>query len=243
MSFLDRIFSKPTAHAPSAEPPGPAAEEMRKYRKANVGKNTFLDATVHVLGWKNVRIGQDCVVGEYTWLNVNHRDAEEPAIVIGDSCFVGRRNFFSAARRIRLGAYCLTGTECRFLGANHVFTSPFVPYIKSGVTTEGEIDIGVNCWLGADVTVLGNVRIGHGSIIGACTVVTRDIPPFSLAVGNPARVLRRYDIARAEWVPVQANEPAPPVPDEQEYEAGLRRDYPRCKGPKLAASTALGDLP
>jgi acetyltransferase-like isoleucine patch superfamily enzyme len=174
---------------------------------------------------------------------VNHREAEAPAILIEDSCFVGRRNFFSAALRIRLGAYCLTGTDCRFLGANHVFTSPFVPYIKSGVTTEGVIDIGVNCWLGADVTVLGNVRIGHGSIIGACSVVTRDIPPFSLAVGNPARVLRRYDAARAEWVPAPEYAEANPLPDEPEYEAGLRRDYPRCKGPKLAASTALGDLP
>ena len=239
MSLFGRIFSTPKS-APDADP---KAAEVRKYRKEHVGKNTFLDATVHVLGWKNVRIGQDCVVGEYTWLNVNHRDVAGPAIVIEDNCFIGRRNFLSAAGRIRLGAYCLTGTDCRFLGANHVFTSPFVPYIKSGVTTEGEIDIGVNCWLGADVTVLGDVQIGHGSIIGACAVVTRDIPPFSLVVGNPARVLRRYDIEKNEWVPVAEYAGTKPLPDEKEYEAGLRRDYPRCKGPKLAASTALGDLP
>jgi acetyltransferase-like isoleucine patch superfamily enzyme len=239
MSLLGRIFSKPR-QAPEADP---KAEELRKLRKANVGKNSFLDPTVQVLGWKSVRIGQDCVLGEYTWLNVNHRETEEPAILIEDNCFVGRRNFFSAARRIRLGAYCLTGTDCRFLGANHVFTSPFVPYIKSGVTTEEVIDIGSNCWLGAGVTVLGNVRIGHGSIIGACTVVTRDIPPFSLAVGNPARVLRRYDAARGQWVPEGEYQETKPMPDEPEYLAALRRDYPRCKGPKLAASTALGDLP
>ncbi len=238
MSLFGR--SKPKPADPEAEA---RAEAARKYRKAHVGGNTFLDATVQVLGWKNVRIGQDCVVGEYSWLNVNHRETDDEAIVIEDNCFVGRRNFFSAARRIRLGAYCLTGTDCRFLGADHIFTSPFIPYIRSGVTTEGEINIGVNCWLGADVTVLGNVRVGHGSIIGACTVVTRDIPPFSLAVGNPARILRRYDGARGEWVPIEEWSDQKPLPDEREYEAVLRRDYPRCKGPKLAGSTALGDLP
>ncbi len=238
MSLLGRIFSKPTADADADT----KADELRRLRKAHVGKNSFLDATVQVLGWRNVRIGQDCVIGEYTWLNVNHREGEEAAILIEDSCFVGRRNFFSAARRIRLGAYCLTGTDCRFLGANHVFTSPFVPYIKSGVTTEGVIDIGVNCWLGADVTVLGNVRIGHGSIIGACTVVTRDIPPFSLAVGNPARVLRRYDAGRGEWTPWRSTQRESRCRTRRSTRRRLRRDYPRCKGPKLAASTALGDL-
>lgn len=55
----------------------------------------------------------------------------------------------------------------------------------------GEIHIGDNCWLASNVVVCGGVTIGEGCVIGAGSVVTRDIPPYSLAAGNPCRVIRK----------------------------------------------------
>ena len=64
------------------------------------------------------------------------------------------------------------------------------------------VEIGANVWLGERVCVLRGVTIGEGSIVGAGSVVTKDIPPRSIAVGAPARVIRRWDEAAHRWVPV-----------------------------------------
>jgi serine acetyltransferase len=59
--------------------------------------------------------------------------------------------------------------------------------------------IGTNCWLGHDVSVVGKVKIGHGCVIGANTVVTNDIPPFSMVVGNPGRIIKTFNFETNAW--------------------------------------------
>ncbi|MBW4645979.1 MAG: acyltransferase [Goleter apudmare HA4340-LM2] len=72
---------------------------------------------------------------------------------------------------------------------NHNFADPTIPMSKQGVSRKG-IVIEDDCWLGHGVTVLDGVTIGKGSVIGAGAVVNKDIPPFSVAVGIPARVIK-----------------------------------------------------
>jgi acetyltransferase-like isoleucine patch superfamily enzyme len=62
--------------------------------------------------------------------------------------------------------------------------------------------IGDDCWIGANAVVTAGVTIGKHSVVAAGAVVTKDIPPYSVAVGNPCRVIKRYDIERNEWVKV-----------------------------------------
>lgn len=169
-------------------------------RKQNVGKGSYIDSSVQVLGWKNTKIGSDSIISEDTWININHRNSKSIDLAIGDHCFIGRRNFFSTGHSIKIGSYCLTGPNCNFLGADHIYQSPFVPYISSGVTTNGDIEVGSNCWLGANVTVLKDVKIGYGSVIGAGTVVNKDVPPLSLVVGSPGKVIKRFDFEKQDWV-------------------------------------------
>lgn len=89
---------------------------------------------------------------------------------------------------ITIGNNVLIGPNCVLRAANHVFTDTTKP-IKAQGYSGGPITIGDDCWLGSNVVVLKNVTIGKGSIIGAGAVVNRDIPPFSIAVGVPARVV------------------------------------------------------
>ena len=217
------------------------AATRRAWRADHCGPGVWLDPTVQVLGWRRVRIGAHSIVSEGCWLNVNDRDANEPVIVIGANCFLGRRNFLSAGSLIEIGDYCLTGVDCHFLGSDHIFTSPFVPYLVSGTTAGGHIRVGANCWLGASVTVLKGVSIGYGSIIGARSVVTLDVPPMSIAVGNPARVVRRFDIETKTWVRV-AEYVDQGVPDETAYLAQLRAQWPVIRGPRIASGHVHGDL-
>lgn len=96
-----------------------------------------------------------------------------------------------------IGRYCALGEDIRLISSNHDIRFPNVQcFLQNRIrardleTTRGDIKIGSNAWIGDSVTILTGVTIGDGAVIGACAVVTRDIEPFGIAVGNPAKVRR-----------------------------------------------------
>ena len=168
--------------------------------KSKIGHNIYLDPTVRLIGIDNIEIGQNSLLSEGVWLNVNHRIEKEKKIIIGNNCHIGKSNYFSSGPLIILKDYCFTGIDCQFLGCGHKIDNPFIPYRFSGLSTGKKIEIGVNCWLTTSVTVMEGVKVGHGSIIGARSLVIEDIPPFSIAVGNPCKVIKRFNFKTNKWV-------------------------------------------
>ena len=213
-------------------------------KRQNVGENTYIDSSVQVLGWENVRIGSNSIISEDSWININHRSSETISLSIGDNCFIGRRNFFTTGGSIEIGDYCLTAPNCNFLGADHIYSSPFAPYITSGVSEDGTIEIGANCWLGANVTVLKNVKIGYGSIIGAGTLVTKNVPPLSIVVGNPGRVIKRFDLKQQVWIGIDEYcvDNDLDLMSDSEYLAILNETNLDLRGYWIASSKSFGDL-
>ncbi|MBF0528299.1 MAG: acyltransferase [Deltaproteobacteria bacterium] len=95
---------------------------------------------------------------------------------------------------LKIGNNCLIATGCVMIPANHLFASIDIPIDQQGVSKRG-ITIEDDVWLGAHVIVLDGVTIGKGSVIGAGAVVSNNIPPYSVAVGVPARPIKnRTDI-------------------------------------------------
>lgn len=216
----------------------------KKRHEATVGENSYIDPTAQFIGSKRIRIGRRCAIGEHVWLNVNDWQSAGYAIEIGDCTFIARRNFLTAGLRIRIGEYCLTGPDCHFLGADHAFENPMVPYAIAPVYANASIDIGANCWFGARVTVLKGVTIGHGSVVGACALVADDIPPFSIAVGNPAKVVKRFSFDRKHWVPIAewTDTDAASIPAEAAYLSDLHKSHLVLKLPNPACSHLFGHL-
>ena len=210
-------------------------------KRRALGRHSYVPRSVQVFGWKYVRIGDYSLLCEGTCINVNH---PRPSVVIGSHCYIGRRNFISPGDLIEFGDYCLTTADCHFLGAGHARSNPLVPYLTAGVTDGGRIILGANCWLGCGVTVLGNVTIGFGSIIGARSLVLASIPPLCLAVGSPARVIKRFDVLSSQWIPAEQFTPdhAAALPTEQAYLAALRQSYPRLQGALRSTCTSFGDF-
>jgi chloramphenicol O-acetyltransferase type B len=109
--------------------------------------------------------------------------------------------------RLTIGAYCSLGHEVKiFLGGEHrtdwVTTYPFnvlwpaAAHIEGHPHTKGDVRIGNDVWIGAEAMILSGVTIGDGAIVGARAVVSRDVPPYAIAAGNPATVVkRRFDEA------------------------------------------------
>ena len=89
-----------------------------------------------------------------------------------------------------VGSNVMMGPGCTLLGTNHNFQRTDVPMITQGNRPSAPPIIEDDVWLGANVTVLPGRRIGTGSVIGAGAIVTHDIPPFAVASGNPAKVVR-----------------------------------------------------
>lgn len=197
-------------------------------RRRAVGQQSVLSRTVRVIGWNRVRIGSFTVICDDTWFVTNH---EHPSIFIGSHCCIGARNFFTSGARIRIGDFSLTAPGCCFLGAHHEYGDPWIAQIAAPVVATGIIDVGVNCAFGAGAIVLADSNIGHGTIVGAGAVVSGTIPRFSVVVGNPGRVIKRFDPASRAWVKASEFRPEREglLPDEETYRAALETKFPKLR--------------
>lgn len=109
---------------------------------------------------------------------------------------IGRNSYVSEfshiSQHVTIGSFTSIGNLCTIGAHNHAIdkltTFPFVEIIK-GMPMKGTI-IGSDVWIGSNAVVLAGVTVGHGAVIGAGAVVTKDVPPYAIAVGNPAKVIR-----------------------------------------------------
>ena len=147
-----------------------------------IDDNSVLDAK----GSDNqgIAIGDNVFVGRNTIIYCQNGDVE-----IGDNANIGSNCQVFSANKVRIGKNVLVAAYTYLVGGGHNYEDPDIPIIEQGRTAIG-IDIGDNVWLGAGVKVLDGVTIGESAIIAAGAVVTEDIPPYAIAGGIPAKVIR-----------------------------------------------------
>ncbi len=201
----------------------------------------YIASDVLLVGISRIRVGKNVAIGSGSWLNVNDRLPKWPGLSIGDNSFIGKHNFFSVGRSIILRDYCLTAMNCAFIGSSHQYGNPMTAYMATGVTLDADIYVGANCFFGYGSQVIGSVRIGHGCVIGAGAVIRSDIPPFSLAVGNPVRVIKRFDFSANKWVAWPGNTIAE-GPSENEYIEHLTQQHGFVIQPISVAANSLGNI-
>jgi acetyltransferase-like isoleucine patch superfamily enzyme len=136
-----------------------------------------------------LEIGAHTLMEPDVWIT-----APTPARVrIGSGVFLNLGVMVAALDLVEIGDHCMLANGCFVTDASHRFDDPNRPVPWQGFTTKGPTRIGDNVWCGAHVVVTSGVTIGERSIIGANSVVTNDIPPFSIAAGAPARVVRTIE--------------------------------------------------
>jgi acetyltransferase-like isoleucine patch superfamily enzyme len=119
----------------------------------------------------------------------------EARVRIGAGSFLNLGVMVASAGLVEIGEHCMFANGCFVSDSSHRFDDPEVPVPWQGFTSKGPTRIGDNVWCGANVVVTAGVTIGERCVIGANSVVTTDIPPFSIAAGAPARVLRTIEYA------------------------------------------------
>lgn len=111
---------------------------------------------------------------------------------IGKDVYIGpNATILCTFNNVEIADHVVIGPNLTIVENNHIF-NVVGRYIKdSGLTKKGGVKIETDCWIGANVTILAGVTISRGCVIGACSCVTRSLPPYSIAVGTPARVIKR----------------------------------------------------
>ena len=117
-------------------------------------------------------------------------------VLIGDNVRVGLRNTIIGPAMI--GNNVILAQNVVLSGMNHNYENPEIA-VKDQAETRLPIFIGEASWIGANVTVTAGVRIGAHSVVGAGSVVTKDVPDYAVAVGNPARVIKIYNRVTRQW--------------------------------------------
>jgi acetyltransferase-like isoleucine patch superfamily enzyme len=133
-----------------------------------------------------LEIGANTLFEPGVWLTL-----PAPArIRIGSGSFLNLGVMVAAMELVEIGDHCMFANGCFISDAAHRFTDPNLPVPWQGFTSKGPTIIGDNVWCGANVVVTSGVTIGQRCVIGANSVVTTSLPPFSIAAGAPAKVLR-----------------------------------------------------
>jgi acetyltransferase-like isoleucine patch superfamily enzyme len=122
---------------------------------------------------------------------LNHREFRyEPSLYIGDGTSIQPYVHIAAAGKMEIGRHVLMGSRVFITDHDHVFDDPQIAVSEQALVV-APVHIGDFVWLGENVVVLKGVTIGHHAVVGANSVVTRDVPPFAVAAGVPARVIRQ----------------------------------------------------
>ena len=136
-----------------------------------------------------LELGAHVLLEPHVWITI----ADGGRVTIGEGTFLNIGVMVACHESVTIGAHCMFANGCFVTDASHRFEDPDRPVPWQGFTTKGPTRIGDNVWCGANVVVTTGVTIGERSVIGANSVVTRDVPPYSMAAGAPAKVLRRIE--------------------------------------------------
>ncbi|NCN11103.1 MAG: acyltransferase [Leptospira sp.] len=154
---------------------------------SEISKNVSIGRNVQIEKGSSIKIGSKCTLGDNCYLNsVGGRIEIEDDVSFNRNVHINA----SVGGKIKINKYCLIGPNVVFRTANHVFESTRIPIRNQGHNFF-DITLFEDVWLGANVVILPGVEIGKGSIIAAGSVVTKNIPEFSIAGGVPAIVLKK----------------------------------------------------
>ena len=163
---------------------GTGAFRPEQFRR--IGQRVAFEPGVLVFHPEQIEIGDDVYVGHNAILKGYHKGR----MTIGEGTWIGQGAFLHSAGDITIGRGVGIGPKVTILTSEHTADDRALPVMHTPVEF-APVVLEDGCDIGAGAVILPGVRIGRGAIVGAGAVVTRDVEPFTIAAGVPARLLRR----------------------------------------------------
>jgi acetyltransferase-like isoleucine patch superfamily enzyme len=163
---------------------------LKQPNKVSIGKNCVIDDFVHISARgdnsSGINVNDKVFIGRSTELKLRNGQINiSPNSSIGSSCRIATTDGI-----INIGEYVFMAAYCYIGGGNHKSDRTDIPIAHQGFESKGGVNIGDDVWIGANCVIADGVNIGKGSIIGACSLVNKDIPEYSIAFGSPAKVVK-----------------------------------------------------
>ena len=159
----------------------------KKGKKSCIRRNTRLD----VVPWNKFNLGTESTIEDFSAINNGVGD-----VIIGDRTRIGLCNTIIGP--VIVGHDVRLAQNIVVSGLNHNYAEIDQPIHAQGVSTKPVV-IGDESWIGANVVIVPGVTIGKHSVVAAGSVVTKNVPQYSVAAGNPAKILKQYNFETQQW--------------------------------------------
>lgn len=168
-----------------------------------VGKHTFIYSPRLIFGCKRIKIGSRTTIEKDSTLYSVSEFAGvvlDGEIIIGNNCYINHSFNVTCANSVIIENNVTIAFNVAVFDNNHGINNININYNKQPLQVNSSIKIAEGAWIGANCFILAS--IGKGCVIGANSVITKPIPDYCIAVGNPARVIKKYDFEKKEWIKV-----------------------------------------
>tara|TARA_B110000879_G_C11136910_1_gene498543 strand:+ start:851 stop:1429 length:579 start_codon:yes stop_codon:yes gene_type:complete len=166
-----------------------------------MGKKSTLCYPFSIDNGKNIEIGSNVYIRSNAWFISISSSLKDTCLAIGNDTYIGRNAHFVAIKDVKIGSNVLIADNVYISDNIHQYNDVERPIKKQAVSFKGPVSIGEHSWLGENVCVVA-CSVGKHSVVGANSVVTSDIPDYSIAVGSPAKVIKQYDFETKKWLKV-----------------------------------------
>jgi len=163
-------------------------------RNLHTGKDLIVEdyAEINCLSSQKIRLGERVSIGKFAIIRPTNGYGGEigEGLKIGNNSNIGPYSYIGCSGLIEIGNNVMISPRVSIYAENHVFDRTDITMKEQGVKRQF-VKIEDDCWIAANSVILAGVTIGKGSVIAAGSVVTGDIPPYSVAAGVPARVIKQ----------------------------------------------------
>lgn len=169
-----------------------------RHRLLKLGSRVTIKRPVRIDGSKNIQIGSGTFIQRGGWLYTESDSEATTKLKIGENCVLGYNNHIASVGSVIIGDNVLTANNVFISDNTHSYSDICQPILEQKIVFCGSVEIGDGSWLGENVCIL-SASVGRNSVIGANSVVTRDIPDFCVAVGAPAQIIKHYNHESGTW--------------------------------------------
>ena len=183
---------------------------IRRYFKRNLfallfgssfkkfGKKVSIINADIIEGEEFISLGNNVSFNTKVWLLALKQGNIEPSLVVQEGATIGRFAHIVVIKDVLIGKNVLIADKVYVSDNIHTYTDIKSSIIEQEILFKGSVSIGDNSWIGENVSIIG-AKIGKHCVIGANSLVNSDIPDYSIAVGSPAKVIKKYDFKEKKW--------------------------------------------
>lgn len=171
---------------------------FHRFTFKSLSRSAVLVSPFRVDGGKGIVIEAGTFFQRGLWLYCCGVDGVKASLLVGKGCVFGYNNHITCVREVSIGDYVLTANNVYISDNLHEYEDISRPIIQQPIRFKRAVVIGAGTWIGENVSIIG-ASVGKNSVIGANSVVTRDIPDYCVAVGAPAVVIRQFDLQQNKW--------------------------------------------